>query len=771
MLNKIKTVFIFLFLLTIFCFCREPLQVISVSPLAESDYVPLNSNIEVTFNHELLKRDLNNFTFTVNDGYTDISGEIKYFKLLKKAVFIPAEKLTMNRTYKVTLSAGIRDLYGDRLRSSVIWTFSTGRTRDKTRPFLVSANPHDGYDKLDITPEISLIFSERIDPEAYNNIKFKDKNNKEIEIDVFEGKSSTAVSIRILEELKSEKTYTLLINSNIKDENNNKSGMDYKISYTTLDNIPPTIIETIPEPDQRKVNINSRIRILVDDELDIDTINESNIALYKDKEKQAVILNFDYESQIIEIIPEEPLQDSSFYDVYLKEGIVDKAHNPLEPYHFEFKTEDLTPPYLTNHFPEDGAENIDINTIIKLKFSEIIDKDSLENGIVITDGDKIIPYSFEINKYGVNVEVKPDFPLDMKTDYRISLKNTIKDLEGNSLENIPSFGFKTILYDTQEIMTKLERYSEFDENQAMKKIQSIIDVPFYENFVPEDQVVKNRVRDRVSPRTVDIFPENKMKNVPLNSKITIITSKNINPSTVRNGIIISDGVHNKIFSFSWEPEFNKLEITPESSFKTNTEYRVIITDRVKDEVGNPFISKEWRFNTASASEDILIASKLPEAANKIQPELLVEEVIEMDKKTVEEIHEEEKNEEETEPSDSVSERAEWVKEIVLSLGKKFAKHYEIMTTNPDISVSRYELGLIVRNIINQIHENKLNHVFRHKKGVKDIILLFQATVELQRELEILGVDIPEIEEKLKNRGIPVEKIREDLYKGILREIN
>ncbi|MFA5479320.1 MAG: Ig-like domain-containing protein [Candidatus Muiribacteriota bacterium] len=767
MQNRISLI-IFFILIFILQAAGDPLQVISVSPIPDSEYVPLNSNIEVTFNREIIEQEINQFTFTVNDGFTDVAGDIKYFRLLKKAVFIPKERLSMGRIYKITVWAGITDIYGNRLPSSVNWLFSTGMGTDKTRPFLISTNPVDGYRNLALEPEFNLVFSERINPSSYKEITFTDSENKKFDIEILEGSSKNSLRIKVKQVLPSETDYTLNISPKLTDMAGNEANFSYKINYRTLDNTPPSIIKTEPEADQRLVGIHSAIKIHVDDDMNLETINRENIKLFQDKNEVNIILNYDFRNRIIEIIPDRGMKDGSFHEVHIGKNILDKGGNPLEPYMFEFKTEDLTQPFLVEHYPADNEENLPLETVIKLKFSEIVEKESLSKGLVITDGDSIISYDYEINHYGVNVEITPKRKFEKRKTYRITLKDSIKDLEGNPLDRIYTFGFKTILFDTQEIAARLESYSDFDENQAMEKIQSMIGNQAYENYVPAEQMAESRVRDMVAPRVVDYFPMKDMKNVPLNSQITVIFTKDIDPLTLRNGIILSDGLMHKEFTFVWDGEFKKAQLTPTDLLQPSTTYRIILSDKIRDVSGNPLDAIEWKFTTADSEENIKIISTMPEKKPEINPFLLEEEIVEPNKVIVEELK---GTEEEIEfLEDPASYREKWAKETVLNLRQKFARQYSIMTANPKIEPSRYELALILRSIINQVNDKKLNHLFRHRDGIKDMILLFQATVEFTRELEILGVNIPGIEENLKNNGIPVAEIREDLYKGILREV-
>ena len=49
-------------------------------------------------------------------------------------------------------------------------------------------------------------------------------------------------------------------------------------------------------------------------------------------------------------------------------------------------------------------------------------------------------------------------------------------------------------------------------------------------------------------------------------------------------------------------------------------------------------------------------------------------------------------------------------------------------------------------------------------------MLFQASVEYERELTILGVNLKSFEEKLMSVKIPVAQIRDEIYRGEIKTV-
>ncbi len=764
-MKKTSNILLFLIFIYFVAFSFEPLQVVSVSPLPESEYVNVNSNIEVVFNREMFPDDISKFTFTLNDGYTNVEGTVEYYRLLKKAVFIPKEKLTMGRNYKASIWAGIRGLDGTRLPASVHWIFSTGKAVDRTRPFLAASNPADMERNVPLDQELRLTFSERILPKSYDEIRIFTEDGTEISRDIYEDENYNVVRVKLNSRLLPEKWYTIKIGKKLTDLAGNISNFEYQIKFFSADVDKPEILRSDPEADSRDHNIASSIKVYMNDDINPETVSRETVKLLLDGEQQVIVPRYVADEKMIEIIPDKYLQDSTYYEVKLVEGLIDKGGNSIDTVSFDFRTQDLTKPSLVEVSPTDGAENVPIETKIKLKFSEIIDKESAKKGIILTDGDKLIPCEVNINEYGVNVELIPEKPLTKRTKYRVAASPIVKDASGNPLDKTYAYGFMTILYDTHEIMAQLDNYSEFDEKQALSKIQDMIGGDFYENYLTQEQVAEKKVVDKIPPRIIDNFPESGMEELPLNTHITLVFSEDIDKSTLEDGIILTDNDIDITCDIKYDEKFKKAEIIPYNKLEPGKTYRIIANDTIKDLSGNNLLARDFRFKTTFDSDKILIESKLPAPAPKIDPELLVEDVVEMKDDTLEEFREDEPEEE-----DLSVKREKWAFDTVLELRKKFAQRYAIVTSNPKVKPTRYELALIVRSIINKVNENKLKKLFRSAHGIKDLIQLFQAAVEFESELTLLGVNFNKFEEKLKNNKIPTKNIRDDLNKGIIREV-
>lgn len=94
--------------------------VILTYPLKNAVNVAVSSAITVTFDKQIDTSSITTTTFTGNNGLT---GSISASG--KTATFTPMSNLSESTTYTMTLSTGVKDIYGNSLASDYVWSFTT----------------------------------------------------------------------------------------------------------------------------------------------------------------------------------------------------------------------------------------------------------------------------------------------------------------------------------------------------------------------------------------------------------------------------------------------------------------------------------------------------------------------------------------------------------------------------------------------------------------------------------------------------------------------
>ncbi len=86
--------------------------------------VARNKEISFTFNEAMDSSTINNTTFTVKQGSTNVPGTVTYSG--KTAKFTPSVQLAAGTVYTATITTGAKNPAGMGLASNVVWNFTTG---------------------------------------------------------------------------------------------------------------------------------------------------------------------------------------------------------------------------------------------------------------------------------------------------------------------------------------------------------------------------------------------------------------------------------------------------------------------------------------------------------------------------------------------------------------------------------------------------------------------------------------------------------------------
>jgi hypothetical protein len=100
-----------------------PPTVTSTDPVDNATGVAFSQKPSAVFSEAMDPATINNVTFTLKQGTTSVSGTVSY--LGNTATFSPLNPLESNKTFTATITSGARDLAGNLMTSSKIWTFST----------------------------------------------------------------------------------------------------------------------------------------------------------------------------------------------------------------------------------------------------------------------------------------------------------------------------------------------------------------------------------------------------------------------------------------------------------------------------------------------------------------------------------------------------------------------------------------------------------------------------------------------------------------------
>ncbi|MBI5206187.1 MAG: Ig-like domain-containing protein [Candidatus Firestonebacteria bacterium] len=211
----------------------EAPEIILTNPSDNAADISVNTKIAVVFSEQINASTINTNTFILKYNENDyLSGTVSYNGTV--AVFTPLSDLTGNTTYTVIISTGIKDLANNPISGDYIFSFTTSGISNKLPPSIVMTTPSNNAASVDISSNISVLFSDSMDTSTINASTFTLKNNlNNIVPGVVNLNGKTAV-FAPSSKLEYNMTYKATISKEVKNSSGIPMTDNYTWSFTTL---------------------------------------------------------------------------------------------------------------------------------------------------------------------------------------------------------------------------------------------------------------------------------------------------------------------------------------------------------------------------------------------------------------------------------------------------------------------------------------------------------------------------------------------------------
>jgi hypothetical protein len=414
---------------------------------------------------------------------------------------------------------------------------------DTVPPFVVSHYPTEDETVLNIV--ITITFSEPME----NNTVEDNFSILPYVAGTFAWAGNTFIFIP--QSLVNNTFYTVTIDKGAKDLANNSLPNSYQFSFKTLnvtDTSPPNIIDTYPTGNEVDVDI-SYINITFNEEMQ----TYSTEPAFSINPRIPGI--FSWEGNTLRFRPIFELSEKTTYTVSMNGSRArDTAGNtldgnangtsegsPLDDYVWQFETKriDFTSPVIHRGYPTGNM--VDRNALIRIYFSEHMNKTSVEQAFSYTNGTKT--WTSANGSWGASVYVMtfiPSEPFDYSQVYTVTIDASAKDLLNNTLDGNANGTAEGSPID--------------DYKWSFKSI-----------YDPEIGL----------PSINDVYPLG--SGIDVDTEISVNFSQTMNQNSVEDAFTITDGVttwDKSHGTFVWEG--NRTYFIPSITFDYNTTYIVRI---------------------------------------------------------------------------------------------------------------------------------------------------------------------------------------------------
>ncbi len=295
--------------------------VISTDPVNNATGVVLNKVISATFSEPMNPLTLNATSFTLMQGATIVTGAVTYSG--STAFFTPTIALLPNTLYTATITTGARNVAGTQLANNYVWTFTTGAA---VAPAVISTDPVNNATGVALNKTVTATFNMVMDPLTVNATTFTVKQGATTVLGTVTYSGSTA-SFNSTLPFAANTVYTATITTGAKNLAGTPLANNYTWTFTTGNNIAPTVISTDPVSNATNVTLSKVITATFSMPMDPLTINFTTFTLTNGVIPVAGVVT--YTGSTASFTPAVPLLINTTYTATVTTGARNVAGTPL----------------------------------------------------------------------------------------------------------------------------------------------------------------------------------------------------------------------------------------------------------------------------------------------------------------------------------------------------------------------------------------------------------------------------------------------------------
>lgn len=535
----------------------KPPEVDTLFPLDQSNGVATNVEISISFSEEMDPDSFTSDSFVVSVQETGVSvaGSTTFTNTI--LTWNPDLSLDEFTEYHVSLNADIADLSGNGLKDTpYTFSFTTG---DFAAPFIVETEPSNGGQDIELSPTVSITFSERMAPLTVTGNTSDNLCNGSMQLSTDNFTTCIPAVDQPLASNK-DKTYTAQFTGADQEKTEYRLKLEgmtdlkgkalqdnpYILSFTTLDQTSPSVTELFPVDSAVDMAKNIAIYAIFDEEIDPASVESDSFIVTDGSNNINGTVSVNDEK--IEFRPEADLNNFTSYTATIK-SIADLKGNVIgNNIAWSFRTKDTIAPLVSTVSPGNGSTQVSTSTDFSVTFNELMDATTVVTNTTSSQCDTSIQLS--------------------KDSFTSCVQMSDQPISSNSNQTF-TFTPAQALGDNVEY--------------ALKLTTDIVDSNG--NSLADDYISSFTTGDFTDPEILSQYPTDNQTDVSADVALTITFNEPLNQSTVdANSFTLSQGGSSVpgVISFSE----NDVKFTPDNLLKGNTVYTVALTTDITDLSGN-----------------------------------------------------------------------------------------------------------------------------------------------------------------------------------------
>jgi len=544
------------------------LSVASVTPAQGATGVAVNSTIAVTFSEPVNPLTVNDLSVNVQANGETLAGS--YAVNGAAVTFTPLTQLPANATVYVTVDyyGAVQDYAGNTGQYTQTG-FTTATTADTAPPTVVSVTPVNGATNIGLNGQVAITFSKSMNrstltsgaiallaegqPQGYDTSVSAD--NRTVVLYGFSLPASTVITVAV------PHTVTDLSGNGVK---------DFTSQFTTgaaIDTSHAAVVSQRPANGATNVSVGaSPIVLFMNAPLNASTVTGA-MHVAQNGQPIAGAVSVTGNGQTIEFTPAAPMQYGSVIQVFLDASAEDSGGNAISAYQGTFNTAGnpaTTAPEVVNYTPSNQGQNVPLNTVVDLSYSEPVTAATVNATDIDLNGPNgAVAATVSLDSTGTMIHLVPSGALTANSQYCLLAQNIV----GTNGLAAPSL---------------------------------------YACFTTGSSALK-------ATPTMLVSPANGLSNVPLNANVRLRFNQLLDTLTVNAATVqLSGGGQGSIpasISFAFNPATatnpaytsDSVLIATEAPLPASTPMTLVISG-ITDVAGNPVAPETVRFTTGTAPE-------------------------------------------------------------------------------------------------------------------------------------------------------------------------
>lgn len=553
-----------------------PPQVMTVTPANNATNVSVSTTVSVLFDEDMDTSTFTSANFTLSDGANEIAGAVSASGA-RTLVFTPTNKLRERHTFSAVVTSGVRDAAGNALATPFRFSFST-----EALPRIVSVQPANGATGVALGARIVLKLSEditsmiRVTGVAQAMTEAVTITNAAgTKIDgAVQYSAATATAVIRPQSAGSDipwaanTRYTVSIDgSKLTDANGNAVAGSLVFSFVTgsaNDTTAPTLVASDPGNGATGISRSATIWGELSEPINASSVSSSTVRVLDGAQQVAGLVAYDAATRRVTFTPASLLPAARALTFEIG-AVTDLSGNAKAATNsIGFTTADNAEPAIASTAPASGATNVNINSAVRIAFSEAIDERTLN----ITSSAGAGQFSYDPASWTAVFVPAANFTGGQMVT--ITVAQGLADLEGKATTAPLTFEFTT---------------------------------------------VANASQDVTAPTVSAAIPVNGAMNVGPLQVVTVTFSEAMRPASVLGGYTLRERngpnvLHRAQFSASGD----QLSLTPLDPLKGGVTYDLVLSNSLRDLAGNALTQVTTSFTVESTRPTVSTTSPAASSA-------------------------------------------------------------------------------------------------------------------------------------------------------------